>query len=105
MEKSISFHLGKWMGADCERFAATNVWYCATIYIVLPAESALLRTWPVLLLEIQKHLFYHLAESTCDLETQWETRVVLAGLNGVHSAAGDSDSRRKLGLRPVLFSS
>ena len=82
--------------------------YCELTHIVLllrETDPDLWGTLLVLFLGIQKHLFYVLSKNACDLESQRQTRVVLAGFNGVDCAASDSYMGCKLGLRPFFFRS
>src|SRR5208283_4154260 len=101
-------HLGEKIGKDFERNGEKGIRYCERPHIVLLFGELDSDRWGprlILLLGIQKHLFYVLSKNACDLESQRQTRVVLAGFNGVDRSASDSYMGCKLGLRPFFFRS
>src|SRR5216684_62685 len=60
------------------------------------------RCWLLILL-IKKNLFHGLTKGAGDLESKWQTWVVLSSLNCVDGSTSDADMDRKLGLRPFLL--
>src|SRR5229473_7673328 len=108
MRRLLRVHLGEKIGKDFERNGERGIRYCELPHIVLLLRGLDSDLWGrclILLLGIQKHLFYVFSKNACDLESQRQTRVVLAGFNGVDRSARDSYMGCKLGLRPFLFRS
>ena len=106
MRRLLRVHLGEKIGKDFERNGERGIRYCELLHIVLLLRELDSDLWGprlILLLGIQKHLFYVLSKNACDLESQRQTRVVLAGFNSVDRSASDSHMGCKLGLRPFFF--
>src|SRR5271170_7641118 len=76
MRRLLGVHLGEKIGKDFERNGERRIRYCERLHIVLlvrELDSDLCGPRLILLLGIQKHLFYVLSKNACDLESQRQT--------------------------------